>query len=166
MLKSRHVLWLHPFVTNPRPAQKRSRDGASHWEPNPDPEWESQPLETEITVRWGELSITLNMVQISQGWNSLEAHEECRFVQASEYSLVPSLSVLLILCRINYLDLYQSHRREIFLLSLKLGLVGHCRCFSFPTRAGGMRRESQRFPRWPWRALGKRALCDHTPMLN
>lgn len=103
---------------------------------------------------------------------SLEACEERRFVQASEYSSMPNLSVLSILRRRSYRDLYQSCRGEIFFLSQKLGQVeGHHRCF-FPTRAGEVQRESQMFTRWvqrgPERVLGKRAflLRDRMPALN
>lgn len=89
---------------------------------------------------------------------SLGACEECRFVQASADSSTADFSVLSILHRRNYPDLYPSYRRELFLLSHKLGQVeGHCRCFAFPTRAGGMQREAQRFTgRSPGRVLGKK----------
>lgn len=103
---------------------------------------------------------------------SLETCEKCRFVQASGYSSVPNLPALSILRRRNYRDLYHSRRGELFLLSQKLGQVeGHRRCFAFPTRAGGVQRESRRFTRWarrgPGRVLGKKAfLRDCMPALN
>lgn len=157
---------------NPKSAQRGSRDSDGPQRPNPEPGWEPQPLERNNSeIRKAQHHPEHGLNKSGLGF-SLEVCEERRFVQASGYSSMPNLSTRSTLCRRNYRDLYQSRRGEIFLLSQKLGQVeGHCRCFAFPSRAGEVQRELQRFTRWaqtdPGRVLGKRAfLHDRTPALN
>lgn len=173
MLKSRHVPWSHPFVTNPTQRQLREGTGTAPVPGdlilNKDRNFSPWKDNSEIRVAQHHPKNSLDE------WGlrfSLEACEECRFVEASKYSSMPVLSEPSILCRRNYWDLYQSHRGEIFLLSQKLGQVeGHCRYFAFPTGAGEVLQESWRFTGWAWRGPGrvvrkKAFLHDPMPALN
>lgn len=161
---------------NPTPAQRGSGDSDSPQRSNPEPGRESQPLEKPMERNNSEIKEAQHHPKCGLNKSglgfSLEVCEERRFVQESGYSSMPNSSRLSILRRRNYWDLYQSCRGEIFLLSPTLGQAeGHCRHFTFPTRAGEVQRESRRFMRWaqmgPGRVLGKRPfLRDHMPASN
>lgn len=110
-------------------------------------------------VRLGELSTTPNLDE--PGLSFLWSLGRAEVVQAPGYSSTPDISVLLILWKRNYWDLYQSCRRVCFSAKNWTQVESHCSSFAFPIRAGEVQRELQRFRRWtqkgPGGVLGKRA---------